>query len=183
MSEEEAAAPTPAPTPAPAVRTAEHHARAVNRMRRQSLGQLVLLLIQIGLGMYVNIYTKLPDADQGKGVMASFGNALSKGPAAVASHTGLGLLIVINACVLLVFSFSVRSVSAKIFSLLGLVGIVGAAFSGASFVNATVNSSQANGASMGMTVAGLVAVLCYGINLFALGHRGSAATAEASAES
>jgi hypothetical protein len=139
----------------------------VGRLRRSSLAQLLLLVVQTGLGMAVNLYVSLPDADQGKGVMASFGNSIAKGPAAVAVHAIFGLLVFVNACVLVVFSLTVRSAAAKACSVVGWLCIAGAAMSGAAFVNA--NQDSGNAASLTMALLTLVAVACYAVNLFVLG--------------
>ena len=164
---ESAAAPSPAVT-GPA--TSEEHAHAVGRVRRSSFAQLLMLLVQTGLGMGVNLYVSLPADDQGKGAMASFGNALAKGPAAVAAHAGFGLLLFVNACVLVVFSLTVRHTAVRICSAVGWLCIAGAAMSGATFVNANQNSGNAaSGASLTMALLTLVAIACYAVNLFALG--------------
>lgn len=162
MSESPAAAATAAD---PVGGRARH---AVGRLRRSSLAQIILLMVQTGLGMGVNIYVSLPAADQSKGVMASFGDAVSKGPAAVAVHAILGMLVFINALVLVVFALTVRPVAAKIGSLLGVICIAGAAMSGAAFVNANQDSGSANSASLTMALLTLVAVCCYAVNLFVL---------------
>jgi hypothetical protein len=158
-----------AAAPAPAGTAAGEHAQAVGRLRRSSLGQVILLLIQAGLGMAVSIYVSLPAADQGKGLMASFGDAVAKGPVAVAIHAILGMLVFINACVLVVFALTVRSGIAKIGSVLGWVCIIGAALSGAAFVNANQNSG--NAASLTMALLTVVALACYAVNLFVLGEQ------------
>jgi hypothetical protein len=147
--------------------TAEEQASAVGRLRRSSLGQLLILLVQAGLGMVVNLYASLPAADQGKGVMASFGDAVAKGPASLAIHAIVGMLVLINACMLIVFSLTVRSMTARVCSAIGLVCVIGAAMSGAAFVNAAPNSG--NGASLTMALLTLVALACYAVNLFVLG--------------
>lgn len=163
MSESPAAAATAAD---PVGGRARH---AVGRLRRSSLAQIILLMVQTGLGMGVNIYVSLPAADQSKGVMASFGDAVSKGLAAVAVHAILGMLVFINALVLVVFALTVRPVAAKIGSLLGVICIAGAAMSGAAFVNANQDSgNSANSASLTMALLTLVAVCCYAVNLFVL---------------
>jgi hypothetical protein len=160
-----------AAAPGPVVgSTAEEHAHAVGRLRRSSLSQLLLLVLQTGLGMGVNIYISLPAADQGKGLMASFGDSIAKGPAAVAVHAIFGMLVFINACVLVVFSLTVRSAAVKVCSVVGWLCIAGAAMSGASFVNANQNSgNSANTASLTMALLTLVALACYAVNLFVLG--------------
>jgi hypothetical protein len=150
---------TPAPprtTPAP----------ALERLRRASLGSLLALLIQYGLGIGVNLFVNVPATDQGKGVGEAFGRALSHGPAALAAHTGIGLLLIINVIVVLVLAIRSRLRSLMISAVVGLLCVVGAAFSGANFVN-----TGANGASMAMAVLTGVALACYAFNLYLLGAR------------
>jgi hypothetical protein len=155
--------------PTPAGSTPDEDALAVGRLRRSSLAQLLLLVVQTGLGMGVNLYSSLPAADQGKGLPASFGDSVAKGPAALAVHAIFGMLVFINACVLVVFSFTVRPAAAKICSVVGWLCIAGAAASGAAFVNAHQNSgNSANTASLTMALLTLVAVACYAVNLFVL---------------
>ena len=149
----------------------DEHAHAVGRLRRSSLAQIVLLVIQSGLGMAVSLYVTLPAADQGKGLMASFGDSVAKGPVAVAIHAILGMLVFINACMLVIFSLTVRHRAAKIFSLIGGLCIIGAAMSGAAFVNANQNSgNSADSASLTMALLTFVALACYAVNLFVLGE-------------
>ena len=47
--------------------------------RRASLGTAVALLVQYGLGMWVNLYATVPAADRGGGEFAAIGRALSHG--------------------------------------------------------------------------------------------------------
>lgn len=169
----ESPTPVAAPAAAPAGTTppapADEHAAAVNRMRRSSLGALLLLAVQAVLGMWASLYATLPDADQGKGLMASFGDAVAKGPASVAAHAGFGMLLFIDACVVVVFALTVRHTAVRIASVLAWLCIAGAAMSGAAFVN----NSNANGASMTMAVLAFAAMACYAVNLYVLGGKRS----------
>lgn len=146
----------------------EEHVLAARRLRAFSFGQVVLLVLQTVLGMRVNLFVQVPAGDQGKGLMSAFGNAMSKGPAEIAAHAGFGLLVFINACLLVVFSLTVRGLSVKLVSILGWLAIAGAAVSGAAFVNATPNTDSANNASFTMAVLTMVAVACYAWNLVAV---------------
>jgi hypothetical protein len=169
-----AAAAASAPT-APARSAAEEHAHAVGRLRRSSLGQIMLLLVETALGMIVAMYVSVPDADQGKGLMASFGDSIAKGPAGIAVHAILGMLVFINACVLVVFALTVRSNAAKICSVIGGLCIAGAAMSGAAFLNAAHHTGRSAALTMGLLT--LVAIACYAVNLFVLNNGdGDAAT-------
>ena len=165
---ESAAAAGPGKTAGQAT-SSDEHADAVRRVRTFSFAQVLLLIVQTGLGIWVSIYCTLPASDQGKGLLSSFGNAMSKGPASVATHAGFGMLVFINACLLIAFALTVRDTSVKLASAIGWLCIVGAAMSGASFVNAAQSSSAANSASLTMGLLTMVALACYAWNLFALG--------------
>jgi len=146
----------------------DEHVLAARRLRDFSFAQVILLVLQTVLGMRVNLFVQVPADDQGKGLLSSFGNAMSKGPAEIAAHAGFGLLVFINACLLVVFSLTVRGVSVKLVSVLGWLAIAGAAASGASFLNATPDTSSTNNASFVMALLTMVAVACYAWNLFAI---------------
>jgi hypothetical protein len=148
--------------------TEDEHVLAARRLRDFSFAQVILLVLQTVLGMRVNLFVQVPADDQGKGLLSSFGNAMSKGPAEIAAHAGFGLLVFVNACLLVVFSLTVRGTSVKLASTLGWLAIAGAAVSGASFLNATPNTSSTNNASFFMALLTMVAVTCYAWNLFAL---------------
>lgn len=151
-------------TQSPAIETVRP---ATERLRRASLGALLALLIQYGIGMAVNIYVTVPAADQGHGIGTAFGKSMS-GPAALAAHTGIGLLLIINVIVVFILSLRSKLVPIIVTGTLGLLCVVGAAFSGVNFVN-----TNANSASMAMAVMTGVALACYAINLYVLGGRRS----------
>src|SRR5262245_9729129 len=117
------------------------------------------LLIQYGLGMVVNLYVTVPQQDQGRGFLAAIGRALGNGPVALGAHAALGLLLILGAISLVIRAAAARQRAAVWLSVAGLLGIVGAAASGAGFVN-----SGADGASLAMALLTGVALLCYVIN-------------------
>jgi hypothetical protein len=137
---------------------------ATERLRRSSFGMVCALLLQYGLGIGVNLFVNVPDKDQGKGTGAAFGNAFSNGPAALAAHAGIGLLLVINVIVALIMSIRTRLPLMITTAVVGLLSVFGAAFAGATFVDKGQNS-----ASMTMAVLTGVAIACYAINLYVLG--------------
>jgi hypothetical protein len=67
-------------TPAPA---------SLARLRRGSLAVLVLVVAEYLIGMYVNLFVTIPRADHGHGV----GSAIANGPAILATHAVIGLLL------------------------------------------------------------------------------------------
>lgn len=140
--------------------------RASARLRTASLVSLVLLLIEYVLGMSVNIFVKVPSADQGASVPAAIGKAMSNGPGGLAAHAGVGLLLVVNVTVVLVLSFRARPRLVTVSSALAWLCVIGAAGSGARFVG-----NGDNGSSMAMATLTGVAIACYATNLFVLGRR------------
>src|SRR6516164_9357000 len=97
--------------------------------RRTSLGMTMALLVQFALGMVVNLYVTVPARDQGGGTLTAIGRALSGGPA------GLGLLILLGTISLVVRSVLSRRRALIWLSAVTLLAVLGAASSGASFVN------------------------------------------------
>ena len=166
----------------PATTTEDEHLLAARRLRDFSFAQVILLVLQTVLGMRVNLFVQVPADDQGKGLLSSFGDAMSKGPAEIAAHAGFGLLVFINACLIVVFSLTVRGVSVKLVSVLGWLAIAGAAVSGASFLNATPNTSSTNNASFAMALLTMLAVACYAWNLFAIAKANTEPTPEPEAK-
>jgi hypothetical protein len=142
---------------------------ALERLRRASLGSLFALLIQYGLGMGVNIFVTIPAADQGHGTGTAMRKTLTGGPAVLAAHTAVGLLLIINVLIVLVLAVRTRVPALLASAVVGLLCVLGAAFSGIGFVE-----NGADGASMTMAVLTGVALACYGVNLFVLGARRTA---------
>ena len=153
---------------AAADRTARHapatrRARRMSGLRKTSAGISVMLLVQYGLGMGVNLYARVPPADHGAGIAAALGRALTSQPAVLAVHGALGLLLLVAGVNVLTRAVLVRQPRAIAASAAGLAAIVGAAVSGAAFVS----NGQA-GASMAMAILTGVALLCYLANLLAV---------------
>jgi hypothetical protein len=139
-------------------------------IRRTSLGMSVALLVQYGLGMWVSLYVTVPGQDQGGGEFAAIGRALSNGPAALAVHAALGLLLLLGSVVLVVRAAAARSPFLIVTTAVSLLATAGAAASGGAFVNA-----GQDGASLGMALLTGVALLAQVVNLYWLGTaRGSA---------
>ena len=133
-------------------------------LRRITLGMAVALLVQYGLGMVVNLYVTVPARDQGGGVFVAIGRAFANGPAGLALHAGLGLLLIVGAIQLVVRSVLVRHRPLIWLSSVSLLAILGAAFNGAAFVN-----SNNDGASLGMAMLTGISLLCMTIGLYLLG--------------
>jgi len=158
------------------VRSTAQRAGQLDIVRRTSMGMVVALLIQYALGMVVNLYVTVPARDQGGGTLTAIGRALSGGPAALAIHAGLGLLILLGTISLVVRSVLSRRRALIWLSAVTLLAVLGAASSGASFVN-----SGNDGASLGMALATGVALACLAVILFVTAAPGAAPPAASGA--
>jgi hypothetical protein len=134
-------------------------------LARGNLAAAIILLIQYGLGMGVNLYVTLPAAGRGGRGIA---DAFSSGPA-LAVHAVLGLLLILTALSMVIRSVIARHRASIVTSAAGLLAILAAAGYGASF---TRDGSAA--ASLGMALATGVALLSYIIGLFVTGRAGPA---------
>jgi hypothetical protein len=136
--------------------------------RRTTLGLGIAVVVQYALGMWVNLYVTVPARDQGGGgFLTAIGRALANGPVALGIHAGLGLLLVLGSISLVVRSVLSRNRALIVLSAVFLLAVLGAASSGASFVNSGHDSESA---SMAMLTG--VALICALISLYVAG-RGS----------
>jgi hypothetical protein len=147
----------------PAVRS-DSVARRGSGLRLNSLSAVVMLLIEYGLGIWVNLYAEIPASDQGKGTVAAFGAAVADGPVALAVHAVLGTLLLVTAIALIVRAVLARKTATAVIGAVAFLAVVAAWASGARFVG-----NAANGASFGMAIATGVALLSYVIILFVPG--------------
>ena len=136
-------------------------------LRANALAAVVMLLIQYGLGMWVDLYATLPEKGDGKGTFAAFGDAVAHGPAGLALHAVLGTLLLVTAIALIVRAALARNAAAAVIGAVAFLAIVAAWLSGARFVG-----TGADGASFGMAVATGVALLGYVVLLFVPGLTG-----------
>jgi hypothetical protein len=117
------------------------------------MGAAVLLIVEFGLGIGVNLYVTLPS---NKSFLAT---VFSSGVLAVHAIVALALLgAAISALVR-----AIRARRAVAFTSAGLAAILVAAGAGASFAG-----SQSNGASLTMALATAVAMFCYLAAVFSL---------------
>lgn len=123
------------------------------RLRGTCMGAAVLLIIQFGLGIGVNLYVTLP---KHKSFLSQvFGSAT------LAAHAIVALLLLGAAIAALVRAIRARRAIA--FTAVGLAAILVAWVSGASFVG-----NGSNGSSLGMALATAVAMFCYLAAVFSL---------------
>jgi hypothetical protein len=122
-------------------------------LRGNCMGAAVLLIIEFGIGIGVNLYVTLPDHKSF--LPAVFGSAV------LAVHAIVALVLLGAAIGALVRA--IRARTAIVFTSVGLAAILIAAIAGSSFV-----SSQSNGASLAMALATAAAMFCYLAAVFSL---------------
>jgi hypothetical protein len=125
-------------------------------LRRASLAIVIVLIVQFGLGIGVNLYVTLPVAGRA-GHASWFGN----GPL-LALHAALGMFLVLAAIFVLVRAIMARNAALIATSAAGLAAIVLAFFFGATFTD-----KLTDGYSLGMAIAFAAALACYTIGLYA----------------
>lgn len=130
-------------------------------LRGNSLGAVLLLLVEYGLGVWVNLYGKLPATDRGAGLASGFARALTDGPVGLSIHAALGVVLLGSAIGVLVRSLRLRRPGLTAAAAVGLVAVLAAGLSGSSFVG-----RGTNGPSMSMAVAAGVAIGAYALVLF-----------------
>ena len=132
--------------------------------RGWAFGLLIALLVQFGLGMYVNLFASIPLNHPGHGANNFFAGSYHSvawaetsphSPVILAVHAGLGLLLVLGSLWLAVLAIRGRRAGFVWAAVLGALFILGAGFNGASFLN---YNKDANSYVMALLFA---AVLCY----------------------
>jgi hypothetical protein len=124
-------------------------------LRGNCMGAAVLLIIQFGLGVAVNLYVTLPGHK-------SFLSQVF-GSATLAAHAVVALVLLGAAIGAVVRAVRARTRGAIALTSAGLAAILVAAIAGASFVG-----NGSNGASLGMALATAVAMFCYLAAIFSL---------------
>lgn len=135
-------------------------AKALRGLRANSFAALVILLAEYGLGIWVNLYDRLPASDHGASLAAGFARAVADGPVSLSIHAVLGAALVISAATALARSILIRRVTLIALTSVALLSVVAAALSGARFVGNGDNAS-----SMSMAVAAGTAIGAYALVL------------------
>lgn len=128
-------------------------ARPLAALRGNCMGAAVLLIIQFGLGMSVNLYVTVPSHK-------SFASTVF-GSVTLAAHAAVAIVLLGAAVGALVRA--IRARRAIVLTASGLAAIVAAAISGAVFAG-----SQSAGASLAMALATAAAMFCYLAAVFSL---------------
>ena len=139
-------------------------------LRRLALGAVVLVLVQAGIGMVVNLDVTIPAHHPGarpanyfSGSASSIGWAITHGAAALAIHATLGLAVAVLVIGVAVRSFAVASRPVRAWSVLAALLVIGAGFNGASFLDFNNDVS-----SLIMAMLAFAAVACYAVVLYLL---------------
>ena len=130
----------------------------------------MLVLVQAGIGMIVNLDETIPAHHPGAhpsnyftGSARSVAWAVSHGAAALVIHATLGLALVALAIAVAVRALRIANRAVTIWSILGAGLIIGAGFNGASFLDFNKDAS-----SLVMALLALGSVACYTVALFLL---------------
>jgi len=115
-----------------------------------------MLIAQMILGVWVNLYARVPATGQRHGLATALGHALTSQPATLPAHAALGTLVLVAGLSVLTRAIRARRKLAIGASVTGLAAITGAAASDASCV-----SDSRAGAPMAMAALTGVALLCY----------------------
>jgi hypothetical protein len=150
--------PTTRPTPRP-----------INGLRLQLYIITAMLAIEVALGVYVNLYAKLPTSDKGTSGFAAFAAAIASGPVSLALHAIVGTLILLAAISVIIRGIATRRAPQIILAIVGLLAVLAAWGSGTGFVG-----NQVDAASFAMTIGTVIALLSYATAVFNL--RASATT-------
>jgi hypothetical protein len=121
-------------------------------LRRVALAALVMLVVQYGLGIILNLYIAVPASDAHAGIMQE----IASGPAMLTFHALLGLGLIGAALLLLVKAVRLEDRVIAVLAAAGLTAIGGAFASGEIFVR-----NGQSGASLAMALLTGVALLCY----------------------
>jgi hypothetical protein len=139
-------------------------------LQRMTLGTAILLMIQIAVGMVVNLYAAVPIDHSGAKPANYFGGslhsviwAIGRGTLALAIHASLGLALVVMAIWVAVRTVALRPRWVRLTSILGALLVIGAGFNGASFLDFNDNVS-----SLLMALLALGALSCYVVGLYLL---------------
>jgi hypothetical protein len=140
-------------------------------LRRMVLGGIVLVLVQAGIGMVVNLDVSIPDHHPGAHPSNYFGGsfhsvawAVAHGGLALAVHVSLGLALIVMVIAIAIRALRIANRAIGAWSTLAGCLVIGAAFNGASFLdfNKDINS-------LIMALLALSAVESYSAALFQLG--------------
>jgi hypothetical protein len=149
--------------------TSPFRAVAARWLRPLAVVELTLLAAQFLIGMLVNFFIAVPDQHPGANAPEYFGGvtagvwwALEYTSAwELQLHVVVGLLLALASVALLVFAVVLRRRAWIIATVLGFIGVFGAGFNGASFMNYGHDFS-----SLLMSIGFLMALISYALGLY-----------------
>lgn len=134
------------------------------------LGALVLVLVQAGIGMDVNLFVTIPARHPGARPSSYLGGSfhgvvwsIAHGAIALAIHAALGLALAVLVISVAGYGLRLRDRAIAAWSVLAGLLVIGAGFNGASFLDFNDNIS-----SLIMALLALGAVACYSVALYLL---------------
>jgi hypothetical protein len=143
----------------------------VKSLRRMTFGAALLVVVQIAVGIAVNLYVSVPKHHPGSRpsdyIAGSFNSviwALGHGAIGLSIHSALGLALVVMAISVAVRAAKLRAGSVAITSILGALLVIGAGFNGASFLD----FGGQNISSLVMALLALGALCCYIYGVYVL---------------
>ena len=138
-----------------------------------TLAAAILVVVQMAVGMVVNLYVTVPSHHPGAkptdyftGSLHSVAWAIGSGPVALAIHASIGLALVLAALALAVRAVAARTGWVAFTSVLAAALVIGAGFNGASFLDFGFNVS-----SLVMALLALGALTCYLVSGYLLASR------------
>lgn len=139
----------------------------MRELKRSTLIAVFLLMAQLGLGMWTNLFVTIPSRHAGTvggaflGVFESIGWGLSRSAVPLASHAGLGIIIALGAIGILVQAVRLGRPATIWPASLGLLFVLGAGYNGGRFL---AYDMDVNSLIMALSLA--AAVVCYAVILY-----------------
>jgi hypothetical protein len=140
----------------------------VARLRGQVFGAIVMILLQSGFGMFVDLFVTIPKHHAGanpsnyfSGSTRSVAWAIAHGAIALTIHVLLGLLLAIMVITIVARALSIGRGSVITWSILGALGSIGAGFTGAGFLDFNQDVS-----SFFMAILAFASMLCFVIVIY-----------------
>jgi hypothetical protein len=138
------------------------------RLRGQVFGAIVVILLQAGIGMFVNLFVSIPkhhpgadSSDYFSGSTRSVIWAIAHGGVVLAIHVALGLLLALMVIGIVARALSLGRRSVISWSILGALGSIGAGFTGAGFLDFNQDVS-----SFFMAILAMASMLCFVIVIY-----------------
>jgi hypothetical protein len=140
------------------------------RLRLLAFAATLLLLLQAGIGMVVNLYVTIPTRHPGAqpsnylgGSLHSLAWAIAHGTMALAIHAALGLALVLVTIGIAIDALRLPGRAIAVWSTIAALLVIGAGFNGVSFLDFNHDIS-----SLVMSLLAFAAVACYSVVMFLL---------------